>query len=150
VTSPPGEVRGSSGEQESCLVGGRLDLTPPGELTGREHRRLQLRAVSAEGRHLGRCDRLDDEVNVHRTASGMRPEAVVDLIGGRKLTGNGGGPPEQGTEFCRLVLAELPDRGDVALRLYDQRPDAEGPDAVLDEPEVGAMDETTGEITLAS
>ena len=139
----PDVGRGSGCKQESRLGCGHLDLIPARKLPGREHRSLQLWAVRTEDRHLHPCDGLDDEVNVNRTSSGVRPQAVVNLIGDDESTGNGRGLSEQRTEFSRLVVAKISYRGDMALRFHNQCPNAEGSDAVLDKPEVGPMDETT-------
>jgi hypothetical protein len=100
---------------------------------------LQLRAVKTQICHLRLRDGLDDEVNVNRTSSGMRPKAVIDLISRNE-------PPE----FSRLLHGQICHGGDVALGLDDQCPNTERSDAVLDEPKSGLVDKATRQFTVAS
>jgi hypothetical protein len=111
---------------------------------------LQLRAVKTQICHLRLRDGLDDEVNVNRTSSGMRPKAVIDLISRNEPTGHGGSLPEQWPEFSRLLHGQICHGGDVALGLDDQCPNTERSDAVLDEPKSGLVDKATRQFTVAS
>src|SRR5712691_6779332 len=95
-----------------------------------EHRELQLRPVAFVLVHERARGRLDDVVNVHGNAAGMRPEACVDLFGRHKLVHDGGRPMQERAELGSLVGVELGNASHVTLRLDEQCPDPERPDAV--------------------
>src|SRR5205807_982469 len=98
--------------------------------------------------------RLDDEVDVGGNALGVRPQAYVHL-GWSAQTGNHlGGPRQQRTHLSGLGAGQVGNVEDVALGLDNEGAHAEGPDAVLDQPVVGAVDQSArqrlppcGEIT---
>jgi len=73
-------------------------------------------------------------VDVARDAAGVGPEADIDLLGAKGLGDRGRDPSQQRPELGRLVLVEIGDVENVALRLDDQRADPERADAMLDHP----------------
>ena len=79
-------------------------------------------------------------MDVARDAVGVGPEADVDLLGVEGPRHRRGSAPQERADLRRLVLVEVGDVKDVALRLDDQRPDAERADAVLDHPARGLVD----------
>jgi len=137
-------------EQEPCPGGGHLDVLGVRHCTCKEHLDLQLRSVNPEFRHLGRGDGLDDVMDMDGLTSGVRPEAVVDLVSVDELAGHRRGPMEEWSEFHGFVHREVGYRSDVALRLHDQCPNSERSDAVLDEPVLSSVDEAARKLPLAT
>jgi hypothetical protein len=82
-------------------------------------------------------------VDVDRYAVGVGPQAVVHLLCVDEFGRDLRCLPEDRPQMGGLYVAEVANCGDVALWLHDQCPNAERPDAVLDQPASLAMDETT-------
>jgi hypothetical protein len=64
-----------------------------------EHRYLQTRAVPAWHRGSRLRNRLNDEVDLDRTPTGVGPQAHVDLVRFAKLRQDLAAPPEKRTDF---------------------------------------------------
>lgn len=90
--------------------------------------------------HPGAGNRLDDEVDVDRLGVHVRPEGDVDLLGCFQPCDDCRCLLKNGAQLGSLGLVEVRDMNDMALRLDDQGPNAQRPDAMVDVPEVGFVD----------
>ena len=77
------------GESRPCPLTYWLDKTGFRELASGQHGELEVGPVAAKLNHLLPANRLDHVVDVARGATGMGPEAVVDLVGAHQDGGNG-------------------------------------------------------------
>ncbi len=129
------------GESSAGRARERLDLRALEWFFSLEHRQLKLWPVKLPVLlHPRAGNGLDDEVDVSRDASAVRPERKVDLLGLREVRNYGSDAGKERAERVRLILSELPKMDDVALRLYDQRSDSQRSYTVLDNPQIGLED----------
>ena len=121
----------------------RLDLVSGRFFAASEHLRLQLRAEKLELVHERTGHGLNHPVDVNGGPARMRPEVDIDLLRLDKLGENARNVLEERSELIRLVASQLPDMHDVPPWFYDQRSDTERSDAVLDEPVIRRVDQST-------
>jgi hypothetical protein len=135
------------GESSAGRVRERLDLRAIEWLLSLEHRQLKLWSVKLPVLlHPRAGNGLDDEVDVSGDASAVRPERKVDLLGLREVRNHGSDAGKERAERVRLILSELPQMDDVALRFYDQRSDPQRTYTMLDNPQVGLEDPATRKV----
>ena len=73
-------------------------------------------------------------MNVTWSATGVRPETCIDLLGFEEFVYDAGRTLEQRPEFARLAVGELGYPSYVPLGLHEQCPDSERADAVFNPP----------------
>ncbi len=125
----------------------RLDLVSGRLFAASEHLRLQLRAEQLELVQQRSGHGLNDPVDVNWRPARVRPEIDVDLLRLDKLGENARDVLEERTELECFVAGQLPDVNDVPPWLYDERPDTERADTVLDEPVIRRVDQSTWKLS---
>ena len=76
----------------------------------------------------------------------MRPQADVHLIRPRQLADDRRRALQHRPQLVRLIIFEVRHVDDVSSRLDDQRPHSERPDAMLDHPATGGLDDAARQV----
>jgi len=127
------------------LICERFDVGFERRDVGVEHRDLKVRPIGNVSIHqFTRC-RLDDVVNVNRSAARVGPETGIDLLRLDQFVDDSSATEQERTQLDGFIVGELRNARHMALGLQDQRSDTQCSNRVLDEPIGGLMNHASGQ-----